>query len=96
MHVDDAREQPTAEEIEAEVRNAVADALEVAPGDVRPDLELDGDLGVDSLGMIQIRVALEESLGVRAPDDLDDPSAQAIRTVGELIALVRAELERAP
>ena len=95
MSTDDTREQPPAAQVEAEVRTAVADALEIAPGDVRADQQLDADLGVDSLGMIQIRVALEESLGVRAPDDLDDPGSRGIRTVGELIALVEAELAKA-
>lgn len=92
---DETREPPTGAEIEAEVRSAVAEALRLAPADVRPDQQLDADLGVDSLGMIQIRVALEESLGVRAPDDLDDPGSRGIRTVGELIALVEAQLARA-
>ena len=95
MKRDDTRQRPTAEQIDAEVRGAVAEALEIAQADVRADQQLDADLGVDSLGMIQIRVALEESLGVRAPDDLDDPGSRGIRTVGELIALVEAELAKA-
>ena len=84
----------TQEHIAAEVRAAVAEALELPAGDIRPDLELDDDLGVDSLGMIQIRVALEHSLGVRAPDDVEVAEQSSIRTVRDLITLVEVEMGR--
>jgi acyl carrier protein len=83
----------THEQIAAEVRDIVAEALERPAGEIRADQELDSDLGVDSLGMIQIRVALEHALGVRAPDDIDVAEARSIRTVRDLIALVEREIE---
>ena len=83
---------PTAEAIAAEVRGVVAETLEVPADGVRPDLELDADLGVDSLGMIQIGVALEEALGFRAPDVADADSHPLPRTVGELVALVQNQI----
>ena len=87
-----AHEQATADAIAAEVRDVVAETLEVPAEAVGADLELEADLGVDSLGMIQIGVALEEALGFRAPDVADADSHPLPQTVGELIALVQAQV----
>jgi acyl carrier protein len=85
-------EQATPDALAAEVREVVAQTLEVPAGDVRSDLELDADLGVDSLGMIQLGVALEEALGFRAPDVADADAHPLPKTVGELVALVQAQI----
>jgi acyl carrier protein len=82
----------TPDAIAAEVRDVVAEILEVPAGGVRADQELEADLGVDSLGMIQIGVALEEALGFRAPDVADAGSHPLPRTVGELVELVQAQI----
>jgi acyl carrier protein len=88
MSVDDT----THDAIAAEVRDIVAEALERSPEGIDGEHELDADLGVDSLAMIQIRVALEHELGVRAPDDIDVAEAREIRTVRDLIELVEHEI----
>jgi acyl carrier protein len=80
------------DDLAADVRAVVAEALDLPAGEIAEDQELADDLGVDSLGMIQIRVGLEHALGVRAPDDIDVDEARSIRTVRDLIALVEAEL----
>ena len=68
----------------------VADCLEIPVGDVRSEQALEADLGVDSLGIIQIGVALEHSLGFRAPNVED---ALEVDTVGDLVKLVRAQVD---
>jgi acyl carrier protein len=78
--------------IAAAVRGVVAETLEVPAVAVRADLQLEADLGVDSLGMIQIGVALEEALGFRAPDVANADSHPLPQTVGELIELVQAQI----
>jgi acyl carrier protein len=85
-------EQARAAAIAAEVRDVVAETLEVRVDAVRADLELEADLGVDSLAMIQIGVALDEALGFRAPDVADADSHPLPQTVGELVALVQAQI----
>jgi acyl carrier protein len=92
MHAHDTTTPPSADAIAAEVRDVVAETLELPAGDVGSDQELEADLGVDSLGMIQIGVALEEALGFRAPDVADAQSHPLPQTVGELIALVQAQI----
>ena len=71
----------------AEVRRIVAEAQEVPVGEVRDDQDLEADLGVDSLALIEIAVALEQSLGIRALD-VDEVDQLAIVTVGDLIGFV--------
>jgi acyl carrier protein len=83
------RDEPAEDPIATEVVAAVADSLNLAPADIASGQSLEADLGIDSLGMIQIGVALEHSLGFRAPDVED---ALAVETVGDLVELVRAQL----
>ena len=83
------RDAPAQDAIEAEVFTAIAECLEIPAGDVRADQALEADLGVDSLGIIQIGVALEHALGFRAPNVED---ALEVETVGDLVTLVRAQV----
>jgi acyl carrier protein len=83
------RGEPGQDAIEAEVVAAIAECLEIPADDVRADQALEADLGVDSLGIIQIGVALEHALGFRAPNVED---ALRVETVGDLVALVRAQV----
>jgi acyl carrier protein len=71
----------------AEVRRIVAEAREVPVGEVRDDQDLEADLGVDSLALIEIAVALEQSLGIRALE-VEEVEQLAIVTVGDLIGFV--------
>jgi acyl carrier protein len=68
----------------------VAECLEIPAGEVRAEQALEADLGIDSLGIIQIGVALEHSLGFRAPNAED---ALEVETVGDLVTLVRAQVD---
>ena len=72
----------SAAEVATEVREIVAQVLGVPADRVGFDDTLDGALGVDSLRMIRIRVALEARFGVVMPDDVP------VRTVGDLVASV--------
>jgi acyl carrier protein len=72
--VGSAKRAPTRAEIEAAVANAVSRTLRVPPGDVHLTSRLYEDLGLDSMGLIHVSIAVEEQLGValsltEAPDD---------------------------
>lgn len=58
--------------------------------DVRPEDDLFDDLGIDSLGFIEITFTLEESFGIELPEDDDK---EPIRTTKQLSKLVAAQLE---
>jgi acyl carrier protein len=83
------RDEQAEDPVATEVLAAVADSLNLTAADISPGQALEADLGIDSLGMIQIGVALEHSLGFRAPDIED---ALAVETVADLVELVRAQL----
>jgi len=46
------------------------------------------ELGVDSLGVVELLMAMEDEFGVKIPDD----EAEHIHTVGEAIELVHTKL----
>jgi 1-acyl-sn-glycerol-3-phosphate acyltransferase len=84
---------PTVKGVRArqEVESTVAECCAYAAGrrveDVSSDTAL-SDLGLDSLGLAEVSVALEERLGAR----LADWNVESMGTVGQLAGTVRAEM----
>lgn len=74
--------------VAVEVRRLIAHNLHVPLDEVTLDKRLDAaGLGVDSLGLIKLNVAIEERFDIAIPDFIaDDPSQ--IRSVGDVVALV--------
>jgi len=60
-----------------EVRQVVADTLSRDLSEVKPDATFDGDLGADSLSLVELVMALEEKFGL---DSIPDEDAQGITT----------------
>ena len=54
------------------------------PAEIEPRLELSDDLGIDSLGRVELVAAIESRLGIT----LDEAKVAELRTVGELKELV--------
>lgn len=71
-------------DIEAKLTDILVQQLGVAPGAIGPESSLEEDLGLDSLAMLDLFLALEEACGVNIPDD----EAERITTVGEAIDAV--------
>ena len=82
----------TRAEIEAAVRNALARTLRIAEADVRAESNLETELGLDSMGTINVNIALEERFGIALP--ALDESVENIHTVRQLVDFVAQELER--
>ena len=71
--------------IERRVRELVAEILELDDvANVRPDYRLREDLGMDSLGSMELLSRISEELEL----DLDMESAMDIRTVGDATRFV--------
>ena len=71
------------------VKNAIC---KVQPGvdetKIVPDAALGDDLGIDSLGRVELALAIEDSFGFYLPDtELED-----IATVGDAITLIESKL----
>ena len=84
----EAAPAPTAAEAQArtltEVERIVAQVANAAPAAVRPEAQLGADLGLDSLGRIDLLGVIEEELGAYVDDAALDPNA----TVADLERLV--------
>lgn len=63
--------------------------------DIQPKHTLDGDVGLDSLGMVTLLVELEACIGVELKEEDMDPSA--LKTVADVIELAnRYDVEEDP
>lgn len=77
-----------------QIRKILADQALLAPEDVKDNASLE-DLGIDSLGIVEVIFSIEETFGITVPFNANDPetsnfdisSVQAISTaVEQLIA----------
>jgi acyl carrier protein len=88
MHTEIARD-----EIALKVRRTIADTLRIDVDHVGLDAALDEErLGIDSLRLIKLNVALEEAFDVALPD-FTSPEGSSVRKVGDVVALVAARVE---
>ena len=76
----------TREEVLGLIRNHLADELEIVPSRVEEGTRFKEDLEADSLDLVELVVELEDSYGVRIPDE----EAVKILTVGQAADFVAA------
>mgnify|MGYP001826875464 FL=1 len=75
-------------EIEAKLTDLLVDELGIERDDITADAKFEEDLDVDSLGVVELLMALEDNFGVKIPDE----EAEQITTVGEAVDLVELKL----
>lgn len=80
----------TATHLHAVVRRTLAELLGIDEDVIEPDLSLSDDLAVDSLELLEVAVALEDSLGVAIPRR----RLEHVRTCGQLLALMLSLRDR--
>lgn len=76
------------EEIIDKVREVIVDQLTVEEDDVNEEASFVDDLGADSLDIVELVMALEESFGISIPDE----EAENIKTVGDAVAYIEANV----
>ncbi len=69
------------DEIFDKVKEVIVDQLSVEEDDVVEEASFVDDLGADSLDIVELVMALEESFGVSIPDE----DAESIKTVGDAV-----------
>ncbi|MBE0476235.1 MAG: acyl carrier protein [Coriobacteriia bacterium] len=74
------------EEIMDKVRDVVTEQLNVEEDDVTEDAAFIDDLGADSLDIVELVMALEETFGISIPDE----EAENIKTVGDAVDYIQA------
>ena len=73
------------EEIFEKVRGIVAEQLSVDAAEVKPESYFQNDLGADSLGTVELVMALEEHFDIEIPDE----AAEGITTVGDAVKYIQ-------
>ena len=75
-------------EVEAKLIALLVDELHLDKDKITLEATFDEDLEVDSLGVVELLMALEDNFGVVIPDE----EAEGITTVGEAVSVVMEKL----
>jgi acyl carrier protein len=75
-------------DVSGEVRRLVCERLGVAGDRVKPEASFIGDLGADSLAVVELTLVFEETFDIEIPDE----EAERIRTVRDAIISVEKHL----
>jgi acyl carrier protein len=78
----------TRDEVFARVRDHLAAELAVDAASIREDTRFKEDLNADSLHLVELVVELEDTYGIRIPDD----QAAKLDTVGKVADFVAAHV----
>jgi len=80
----------TEAEIQDTVNNIFIDEFEIEPSKITPEAEIFATLGLDSLDVVDLVVALEKSFGVKIKSR---ESLQQIQTVGDIYRFILTQRE---
>ncbi len=75
-------------EIEAKLVDLLVEELGLERDDITMEARFEEDLEVDSLGVVELLMALEDNFDVKIPDD----EAERITTVGQAVDVVSEKL----
>ena len=76
-------------DLEARVAGIVTEQLGATREEIVPGASFIEDLGADSLDIVELVMAMEETFDVEIPDD----DAEKIQTVGDAVAYLRDRVE---
>ncbi len=75
-------------EIESKLNDLLVEELGLDRDKITLDATFEEDLEVDSLGVVELLMALEDNFDVKIPDE----EAEAITTVGQAVNVIVAKL----
>lgn len=73
------------DDIAKKVIDIISKQLEIEPDKIRPEASFTDDLKADSLAVVELVLALEETFGVEIPDE----DTEKIRTVQDAISYIQ-------
>jgi acyl carrier protein len=76
-------------EIESKLKELLVDELGLDADKITMEATFEEDLEVDSLGVVELLMALEDNFGVTIPDE----EAESIGTVGQAVDIVEQKLQ---
>lgn len=72
-----------------DVKEILADQLEINPNDIELTSSLADDLGADSLDAIDIVMTIEDQYSIEVPDEV----IEAMKTVEDIVGFIEANAE---
>jgi acyl carrier protein len=75
-----------------EIQDILIEELGVKREQLTPEARIEGDLGADSLDIVEIIMHVEEHFGLDIPDE----DAERVSTVGDLMRMLGERLHAAP
>ena len=66
------------------VQKIICEQLEIDSHLVTEDASISGDLGADSLDLVELSMSIEEEFNLEVPDDVLDH----VRTVGDIVKFI--------
>ena len=73
-----------------QVRQLLAHQFEVDENTITMDTNFEEDLGVDSLDIVELSMALEEEFGI---GEMSEEDLAGIKTVGDLVRYLQGKLD---
>lgn len=80
----------TRDEIEARIRGVFEDAFEIEPERLTPEALVFDDLGLDSLDIVDLIVALQKQFGVQIRED---ERVRSIRTLADIATFIETLMQ---
>ncbi len=75
--------------LEERVADIIVEQLGAAKEEIVPEASFIDDLGADSLDIVELVMAMEETFDIEIPDD----DAEKIQTIGDAVAYLKEKLE---
>jgi acyl carrier protein len=76
-------------DLEERISEMIIEQLGVTKEEMVPEASFIDDLGADSLDIVELVMAMEETFDIEIPDD----DAEKIQTIGDAVAYLRHRLE---
>ncbi|MGB9682280.1 MAG: acyl carrier protein [bacterium] len=71
------------------VKRIIAEQLGIDEEDITPDASFTDDLGADSLDLVELVMAFEDSFDIEIPDE----DAENIKTVADAVNYIQSKIE---
>ena len=78
-----------ATDLETRMADLIVEQLGATKEEIVPEASFIDDLGADSLDIVELVMAIEESFDIEIPDD----DAEKIQTIGDAVAYLKEKLE---
>ena len=72
------------------LQSLIADQLGVAGSNITMDTNFEEDLGVDSLDIVELSLALDEEFDI---EEMSEEDLASIKTVGDLVHYLQSKLD---